>query len=102
VVAELRKARESTEAEAAAQAKATADATARAAAPPSDEAIAWLGNARLSGVRISETDSRIILNGRAYGIGDYVNFNLGLKVMVIQEERVLFVDDNGKKYMKRL
>lgn len=120
VVQELRKAREDAEAKAAlaaeqaraaakaaeeqAQAAAAAAelAAARAAAKPSEDIIAWLGNAKLSGVRISETASKVILNGKAYSPGEYVNFNLGIKVMVIQENRVLFVDNTGKKYMKRL
>jgi len=109
VVDELRKAREASEAEAAAQAKAAAERTqaaeqaaARAAAKPSEDIIAWLSSARLSGVRISDTGSRAIINGETYAVGEFVNFQLGLKVMVVQEERVLFVDKNGKKYMKRL
>jgi uncharacterized iron-regulated membrane protein len=113
VVEELRKAREATEAEVAAQAKAAADqalaaaqaaeaAAARAAAQPSQDIINWLGSAKLSGVKLSDAESKVILNGEAYSVGEYVNFKLGLKVMVIQEKRVLFVDSNGKKYMKRL
>jgi len=120
VVGELRKAREAAEAEVAARAKAAAEkeaaeaekeaaeaivaekAAARAAAQPSEDIITWLGSAKLSGVKISETESKVILNGRPYAVGEYVNFKLGLKIMIIQEERVLFVDNNGKKYMKRL
>ncbi len=113
VVNELRKAREAAEAEAAAQAQAAAakaaaeakaaeKAAARAAAQPSEDIITWLGSAKLTGVRISETESKVIVNGNAYTVGEYVNFKLGLKVMIIQETRVLFVDNNGKKYMKRL
>ncbi|MGZ0656514.1 hypothetical protein ACWPKS_12995 [Coraliomargarita sp. W4R72] len=120
VVDELRKAREAAEAAAKAQSKAEAEqavaaaqaaeleaqaaaaAAARAAAKPSEDIIAWLGHAKLSGVKISETESKVILNGKAYAVGQFVNFKLGLKVMVIQEKRVLFVDNNGKKYMKRL
>lgn len=120
VVDELRKAREATEAEVAAQAKAAANkalavaeaakieaqvaaaAAARAAAKPSEDIIAWLGSAKLTGVKISDTENKVILNGEAYSVGEYVNFKLGLKVMIIQQERVLFVDNNGKKYMKRL
>jgi len=113
VVEELRRAREATEAEAAAQAeaaaaKAAAEAkaaeveAARAAAQPSEDIIDWLGRAKLSGVRLSDTESKVILNGQAYAVGEYVNFKLGLKVMIIQESRVLFMDNNGKKYMKRL
>jgi membrane protein involved in colicin uptake len=119
-VQELRKAREDAGAKAAlateqalaaakaaeerakAAAQAAELAAARAAAKPSQDIIEWLGNATLSGVRISETSSKLILNGKAYSPGEYVNFSLGIKVMVIQENRVLFTDNMGKKYMKRL
>lgn len=113
VVDELRKAREAAEAaaasqaqaeaeQAAAEAKAREEAAARAAAQPSKEIISWLGAAKLSGVRISASGNKAILNGNAFSVGEYVNFKLGLKIMLIQEERVLFIDNNGKKYMKRL
>ena len=109
VVNELRKAREAAEAEAAAEAKLAAErakaaeeAAARAAAKPSEDIITWLGTAKLSGVKLSDTGSKVILNGKPYAVGEFVNFKLGLKVMIIQEKRVLFVDNNGKKYMKRL
>jgi hypothetical protein len=91
---ELRKARAATEAEVA--------IPATAAAQPSEDIIAWLGNAKLSGVRISDTESKVIVNGKAYAVGDYVHYKLGIKIMLIQERQVLFVDLEGKKYMKRL
>lgn len=93
VVEELRKARE------AAEAKAEA---ARAAAEPNPEIIKWLSSAQITGVKLSTTESKVILNGKSYAVGEYVNYNLGLKVTIIQEERILFMDENGKKYMKRL
>lgn len=109
VVEELRKAREAAEAKAAAEAeaaeaeaKAAEEAAARAAAKPSQEIIDWLTQAKVTGVMLSETNSKIIFNGKTYAVGEYVNYALGLKVMVIQEQRILFVDENGKKYMKRL
>lgn len=106
VIEELRKAREATEAkaaaEAAAEAKAAEEAAARAAAEPSQKIIDWLTEAQVTGVKLSATNSKVILNGKSYGVGEYVNFALGLKIMIIQEERILFVDKNGQKYMKRL
>lgn len=120
VVEELRKAREAAEAKAAAEAeaaqaeaeakakaaeaeaKAAEEAAARAAAEPNQEIIDWLSRAQITGVKISTTESKVILNGKSYAVGEYANYNLGLKVMIIQEERILFVDANGKKYMKRL
>lgn len=113
VVEELRKAREAAEAKAAAEAlaaetkaaaeaKAAEEAAARAAAKPSEDIIDWLTNARVTGVKLSDNGNKVILNGKSYGVGEYVNYQLGLKIMIIEEKRMLFVDDNGKKYMKRL
>lgn len=94
---ELRPARE------AAEAKIQADASAAAAAEAQMPAIVeWLSQSRINGVRISSTNSKIILNGEAYAEGEYVNFELGLKVIRIEETRVLFADDYGKKYKKQI
>ena len=89
LVEELRRARE------AAEAKAQAEANTPAI-------VEWLTESRISGVRLSPTNSKVILNGEAYGEGEYVNFQLGLKVIRIEEKRILFADDSGKKYMKRI
>lgn len=96
VVDELREARK------AAEVQAAEEAALRAAAIPSEAIIAWLGIAKLSGVKLAGTESKVILNGKPYAVGESVNFKLGLKVMIIQEKRVLFIDNSGKKYMKRL
>lgn len=85
----------------AAEAKAAA-AAAAAAAKPSQDIIQWLGKSKISGVRISEKGSKVILNNKAFTVGETVNVGLGLKVLIIQEKRVLFVDTNGKKYLKQL
>ncbi|MEO0510594.1 MAG: OadG family protein [Verrucomicrobiota bacterium] len=82
--------------------EAVEKAAATAAAEPNPEIIDWLARAVISGVKLSGTGSKVILNGNSYSIGEYANATLGLKVMIIQEERVLFVDSNGKKYLKRL
>lgn len=113
VVEELRRAREAAEAKAREEAllaqakleaeqKAAEEAAARAAAKPSQEIIDWLARAKISGVKLSDSESKVILNGNSYAVGEYVNYALGLKVMIIQQTRVLFVDNNGKKYLKKL
>jgi hypothetical protein len=113
VLNELRLAREAAEAKAAADAaaakKAEAEALAakkaaeaQAAAKPSQDIIQWLGHAKISGVRLSESGSKVILNNKAYSVGEIVNVGLALKVLIIQEKRILFVDANGKKYLKQL
>lgn len=118
IVEQLRSAREAAEAEKEASAgstttdrtdatkaedeKVTAEAEVESAAEANDAVIRWLSASKISGVRLAGSASRVILNGEAYQAGETVNYNLGLKVLVIQETRVLFEDGNGKKYMKRL
>ena len=113
VLAELQRAREAAEAEAerqreaelaaaAAQKAAAEEAARKAAAKPNPKIIDWLSKVTISGVRLSGTESKVLLNQDAYGVGDTVNYNLGLKVYIIQEKRVLFIDQNDKKYLKRL
>ncbi|CAA6677002.1 MULTISPECIES: hypothetical protein [unclassified Lentimonas] len=113
VLEELRIAREAAEAKAAAEALAATEAEAAAlaakqaaeaaaAAKPSMDIIQWLSDAKISGVRLSGSASKVILNNKAYAVGDTVNLVLDLKVMAIQETRILFVDANGKKYTKQV
>ena len=99
----------------AAEAKAAADVTSakqveaakqlaatKAAAKPSQDIIQWLGKSKISGVRLSTSGNKVILNNNAYLVGETVNVGLGLKVLIIQEKRILFIDPNGKKYLKQL
>jgi hypothetical protein len=99
----------------AAEAKAAADATSakqveaakqlaatKAAAKPSQDIIQWLGKSKISGVRLSTSGNKVILNNKAYLVGETVNLGLGLKVLIIQEKRILFIDPNGKKYLKQV
>lgn len=101
---ELRTAREAAEAKALAEAEAASqaeeEAKIKAAIQPKPEIIEWLSTARINGVKLAGADSKVILNGKAFGIGETVNYNLKVKVLVVQEKRILFVDDNGTKYMK--
>ena len=97
-----RKAEEAREAAELAARKAAEQQAAIAKADPSEEIIQWLGQSTINGVRLSESGSKVLLNGRSYGVGEHVNFKLKLKVMAIREKLVLFVDQTGKKYLKRL
>lgn len=109
VLNELRLAREAAEAKAVAdaatakKAETAALAAQKAAeAKPSQDIIQWLGKSKISGVRLSASGSKVILNNKAYTVGETVNVGLGLKVLIIQEKRILFIDGNGKKYLKQL
>ncbi len=89
-------------ASAATETQATNEPAAQAAAQANQEIIDWLTHARISEVKISADESRVIINGESYTAGEHVNLPLGLKVIIIEERRVLFIDGNGKKYLKRI
>ena len=99
---QLARAAAETKAEAAKKAAAEQPAKTTATVPPNQNIINWLSQARISGVRLSDSGNKVILNNKAYAVGETVHFGLGLKVLIIQQARVLFIDANGKKYMKRL
>ncbi len=66
------------------------------------EIVQWLGGATINGVRLSASGSKVLINGKAYSVGDHAHYGLGIKVMVIEENRVLFIDKNGKRYVKQI
>lgn len=103
VLDQLRIAREEAEAEAAKEAAAKAEAERIAKLAPNEQIIDWLSRSKVTGVRLSTSgNSKAIINDEAYSVGEYVHYSMGLKLIVIQESRLLFEDANGKRYMKRL
>lgn len=102
VLEELRLAREAAEIKAAEEAAAAEKAARAAAAEPNQAIIDWLSEAKVTGVRMSGDDSKAVINNKAYETGELVHYGLGLKLIVIQETRLLFEDANSKRYMKRL
>ncbi|WP_404420984.1 hypothetical protein [Nibricoccus sp. IMCC34717] len=57
---------------------------------------------RVSGVRISERGNRALINDRLVKIGDTVESIPGLTVVEIEQESIVFTDDTGHRYTKRL
>jgi cytoskeletal protein RodZ len=69
-------------------------------AEPSQEIIDWLEQSTVTGVRITSSSSKVILNNEAFMPGDNVNMNLGLKMLEIEPQRIILVGSNGVKYVK--
>ena len=62
----------------------------------------WLAQSTVTGLRITKTSSKVILNNKAYIPGDTANTELGLKVLTIEKNRILFIDANSIEYEKSL
>jgi hypothetical protein len=76
---------------------------AKPSAPTFNPAIqAEVDNLHLSGVRLAGDNSRILVNGDVYTIGDILtDHDLKLKVSAIAPREIIFVDDSGIQYIKR-
>ena len=75
---------------------------AKPAAEPNPEILKWLEDSLISGVRITSSSSKVILNNEAFVPGDTVNVKLGLSVLEIEEKRIILIDSNDVKYVKLL
>lgn len=56
---------------------------------------------RISGIRVSDTDSKVILNDHLFQVGEVVEPSLGLKLSKIEPHLLTFTDADGNKYLKR-
>jgi hypothetical protein len=72
------------------------------AAEPNQEIVDWLAQSKVTGIRITDSSSKVILNNDAFMPGDIVNMNLRLEILKIEEQRIILIDSNGVKYVKLL
>lgn len=70
------------------------------AAEPNQEIIDWLNQSVVSGVRITSSSSKVLLNNKGFSPGESVNTSLGLEVFKIEAKRITLIDANGVEYVK--
>lgn len=78
------------------------------AAPPpppprpkfSPQAISFVDNLRIAGIRASATDSKVLMNDRVYRNGDIVEYELGLKLTEITANSLTFENESGARYTR--
>lgn len=73
-------------------------------APPprmAPAAISFIENIRVTGIRASATDSKVLMNDRVYRIGDSVEHQLGIKLVGIESTSLTFEDLQGASYTRQ-
>lgn len=87
---------------AAAAAPAPAPVTPPPNVPPKMElkAITFIETMRVTGIRASATDSKVLMNDRVYRPGDIVEHVLGLKLTAITANSLTFEDEKGARYTR--
>ena len=61
---------------------------------------AFLGSARVTGVRGTAAQARVLMNERVYRLNDIVDKDLGLRLSAVRAGLLVFTDAQGKTYEK--
>lgn len=83
-------------------------ASAPAVAPPSpastakadDRVTAYIETLKVTGIRSSGTESRVLMNERVYRVNDFVDRTLGIRLTKVAVDSLTFSDANGVSYIK--
>ena len=59
-----------------------------------------LDSFRVTGIRSSGTESKVLMNDRVYRINDMVDYTLGIRLTKVATDNLTFVDANGTVYVK--
>lgn len=60
----------------------------------------FLDALRITGIRISDTDPKVIMNDRVYRLNDLVDRPTGLRITRVESSLLVFVDATGYEYRK--
>ena len=72
-----------------------------AAEPKPDERIhAFVDSIRVTGIRSSGDDSRVLMNDRVFRVNDIVDRGLGVRLTKVNPNSLTFTDANGATYVK--
>lgn len=70
------------------------------AIPPNPQALAVVDTFKVSGIRASASDPKVLLNDRVFRLNDIVERTYGLRLTEVHADRLLFIDDAGAIYTK--
>lgn len=68
--------------------------------PPSPQALAVVDTFKVSGIRASASDPKVLMNDRVFRLNDIVERTYGLRLTEVHADRLLFVDEAGAVYTK--
>lgn len=69
---------------------------------PDNQVQAFVDALKISGVRFSGSDSKVLINQRVYRIKDLVDRTLNLRLVKVTADTLVFQDGNGAMYTRNL
>lgn len=68
--------------------------------PPNSRSSAIVDALRISGIRASATDPKVLMNERVYRLNDVVDHTIGLRLKEINSTNLVFIDETGATYVR--
>jgi hypothetical protein len=69
-------------------------------AKPDERVHAFVDSIRVSGIRSSGGESRVLMNDRVFRVNDIVDRGLSLRLTAVAPDSLTFTDANGVNYVK--
>jgi hypothetical protein len=60
----------------------------------------YVDKVRVTGIRTSESGSKVLMNDKVYRLNDLVDRKLGLRLVKIEADSLTFADATGATYVK--
>jgi hypothetical protein len=67
---------------------------------PNPKAQTFVDTIKVTGIRAFGDESKVLMNDRVYRLNDIVDRSLGLRLIEVSNERLVFVDENGIRYTR--
>lgn len=61
---------------------------------------AFVNNLKILGIRADGKDSRVLINDRVYRVDDIIDRSTGLRLIEVRNDRLVFVDPFGVRYIR--
>ncbi len=68
--------------------------------PPNSRSSAIVEGLRISGIRASATDPKVLMNERVYRLNDVIDHSIGLRLKEINANNLVFIDETGATYVR--
>jgi hypothetical protein len=68
--------------------------------PPNSRSSAIVDTLRVSGIRASGTDPKVLMNERVYRLNDVIDHSIGLRLKEINPNNLVFIDETGATYVR--
>jgi hypothetical protein len=68
--------------------------------PPNSRSSVLVDALRVSGIRASGTDPKVLMNERVYRLNDVIDHSIGLRLKEINPNNLVFIDETGATYVR--